>query len=189
MIATHRASAVSECAGGVTMGGNRQFMRKISKAIEQVQAQQGYLEAQASMRNASMKIKEIIQELSKFDWFRELPELKKTSKQMTVLRKEDRKLAPVSRVLELMEETMSRPEIWNAYASAPIDGQIRGIHRNIIHAYATCFWHKYGNNPDLFFSGANRMLACGEFTGIDDPKLREYLLLDKGFVYDDGEIR
>ena len=95
---------------------------------------------------------------------------------------------PVNFVLAVMKETASRQEVLDAYASAPIDGQIPPKEFHVILWHNAYLRHKYGNQPDPLrvMQIPMRKLANKMYSGTEDPRLRADLLKRRFVCEDDG---
>lgn len=128
-----------------------------------------------------MTDKTMFTELDQYQWYRDIDELTKHS----VINRETRLMsekppAPISLVLTIIEEMISRPEVVAAWGSPYIDGRIGAEESFLLRWFNEYLTHKYGNetlavpNAKLYI----RDFAKGVFSGVDDPKLRAELLAD-----------
>ena len=136
-----------------------------------------------------MTDKTMFTELDQYQWFNDIDALEEASNlDLSSRLLSDTPPAPLSLVLTIMQETVSRPEVVAAWRSAPLDGQIGPEESFLLRWYSEYLDYKYGNETTAVdeATGHMRRLVHGVYSGVDDPKLRAALLTE-GIVYDDGE--
>lgn len=134
-----------------------------------------------------MTDKTMFTELEQYQWYRDIDELAKHS----VINRETRLMsekppAPVSLVLTIMEDMASKPEVVAAWGSPYINGKIGDEEWFLLTWFHEYLTHKYGNETRALPKASIyiRDLAIGDYSGVDDPKLREALLAENS-IYDD----
>nr|WP_306267653.1 hypothetical protein [Pararhizobium sp. IMCC3301] len=136
-----------------------------------------------------MTDKSMFTELDQYQWFNDIDELADASNlDLSTRCLADIPPAPLSLVLAIMQETVSRPEVVAAWSSAPLDGQIGPEESFLLRWYNDYLDYKYGNETMAVDEarGHMRRLVHGVYSSVDDPKLRAALLADDD-IYDDGE--
>jgi hypothetical protein len=95
---------------------------------------------------------------------------------------------PVNLLLSVMRDAASRPEVMEAYASAPLNGTIPPRGQHLLLWFNEYLQHKYGTrpNPVHYYMIPMRKLANGHYSGLDDPRLIKDLLSLPGVCEDDG---
>lgn len=135
-----------------------------------------------------MTDKTMFTELDQYQWFNDIDELADASNlDLSTRCLADIPPAPLSLVLTIMRETVSRPEVVAAWRSAPLDGQIGPEESFLLRWYNDYLDYKYGNETMAVDEarGHIRLLVNGVYSSVDDPKLRAALLADDD-IYDDG---
>ena len=135
-----------------------------------------------------MTDKTMFTELDQYQWFNDIDELADASNlDLSTRCLADIPPAPLSLVLTIMQETVSRPEVVAAWSSAPLDGQIGPEESFLLRWYSNYLDYKYGNETMAVEEAKDniRLLVNGVYSSVDDPKLRAALLADVD-VYDDG---
>jgi hypothetical protein len=82
---------------------------------------------------------------------------------------------PVYKVLTVLEDCMSYPEIVEAFSSAPPDGQIPDRERELLHWFGEYIKNKYQINFGVIIDPM-RELANKTYKGLNDPIFRDYLI-------------
>lgn len=135
-----------------------------------------------------MTDKTMFTELDQYQWFNDIDELADASNlDLSTRCLADIPPAPLSLVLTIMRETVSRPEVVAAWRSAPLDGQIGPEESFLLRWYNDYLDYKYGNETMAVDEarGHIRLLVNGVYSSVDDPKLWAALLADDD-IYDDG---
>ena len=135
-----------------------------------------------------MTDKTMFTELDQYQWFNDIDALEEASNlDLSSRLLSDTPPAPLSLVLTIMQETVSRPEVVAAWSSAPLDGQIGPEESFLLRWYSNYLDYKYGNETMAVEEAKDniRLLVNGVYSSVDDPKLRAALLADVD-VYDDG---
>ena len=135
-----------------------------------------------------MTDKTMFTELDQYQWFNDIDELAEASNlDLSSRLLSDTPPAPLSLVLTIMQETVSRPEVVAAWSSAPLDGQIGPEESFLLRWYSNYLDYKYGNETMAVEEAKDniRLLVNGVYSSVDDPKLRAALLADDD-IYDDG---
>ena len=135
-----------------------------------------------------MTDKTMFTELDQYQWFNDIDELADASNlDLSTRCLADIPPAPLSLVLTIMQETVSRPEVVAAWSSAPLDGQIGPEESFLLRWYSNYLDYKYGNETMAVEEAKDniRLLVNGVYSSVDDPKLRAALLADDD-IYDDG---
>lgn len=135
-----------------------------------------------------MTDKTMFTELDQYQWFNDIDELADASNlDLSTRCLADIPPAPLSLVLTIMRETVSRPEVVAAWRSAPLDEQIGPEESFLLRWYNDYLDYKYGNETMAVDEarGHIRLLVNGVYSSVDDPKLRAALLADDD-IYDDG---
>jgi hypothetical protein len=96
---------------------------------------------------------------------------------------------PINLLLTVMREAKSRPEIMEAYASVPVNGQIPPRESYLIMWHMEYLSMKYGRDPNPVGEMIipMRRLANGQYTGLDDAQLITDLL-DRPLVCEDDGV-
>ena len=127
-------------------------------------------------------------ELDQYQWFNDIDELADASNlDLSTRCLADIPPAPLSLVLTILQDMVSRPEVVAAWRSAPLDGQIGPEESFLIRWFSDYLDYKYGNETMAVEEAKDniRLLVNGVYSSVDDPKLRAALLADVD-VYDDG---
>nr|WP_306267635.1 hypothetical protein [Pararhizobium sp. IMCC3301] len=135
-----------------------------------------------------MTDKTMFTELDQYQWFNQIDDLADASNlDLSTRCLADIPPAPLSLVLTIMQEIVTRPEVVAAWSSAPLDGQIGPEESFLLRWYNDYLDYKYGNETMAVDEATShmRLLVNGVYSGVDDPKLRAALLADID-VYDDG---
>ena len=135
-----------------------------------------------------MTDKTMFTELDQYQWFNDIDALEEASNlDLSSRLLSDTPPAPLSLVLTIMQETVSRPEVVAAWSSAPLDGQIGPEESFLLRWYSNYLDYKYGNETMAVEEAKDniRLLVNGVYSSVDDPKLRAALLADDD-IYDDG---
>lgn len=134
-----------------------------------------------------MTDKTMFTELDQYQWYRDIDELRKTAKiDRSSRRLSDIPPAPLSLVLTIIEDMVSRPEVAAAWGSPYIDGYIareESFLRMWFNEYLRC---KYGNETTAVDEARSRVrdIVTGVYSGVNDPKLRAELLADDDIFED-----
>ena len=135
-----------------------------------------------------MTDKTMFTELDQYQWFNDIDELADASNlDLSTRCLADIPPAPLSLVLTILQDMVSRPEVVAAWRSAPLDGQIGPEESFLLRWYSDYLDYKYGNETMAVEEAKDniRLLVNGVYSSVDDPKLRAALLADVD-VYDDG---
>ncbi len=135
-----------------------------------------------------MTDKTMFTELDQYQWFNDIDELADASNlDLSTRCLADIPPAPLSLVLTILQDMVSRPEVVAAWRSAPLDGQIGPEESFLIRWFSDYLDYKYGNETMAVEEAKDniRLLVNGVYSSVDDPKLRAALLADVD-VYDDG---
>ncbi len=135
-----------------------------------------------------MTDKTMFTELDQYQWFNDIDELADASNlDLSTRCLADIPPAPLSLVLTILQDMVSRPEVVAAWRSAPLDGQIGPEESFLLRWYSNYLDYKYGNETMAVEEAKDniRLLVNGVYSSVDDPKLRAALLADVD-VYDDG---
>ncbi len=135
-----------------------------------------------------MTDKTMFTELDQYQWFNDIDELADASNlDLSTRCLADIPPAPLSLVLTILQDMVSRPEVVAAWRSAPLDGQIGPEESFLLRWYSNYLDYKYGNETMAVEEAKDniRLLVNGVYSSVDDPKLRAALLADDD-IYDDG---
>ena len=135
-----------------------------------------------------MTDKTMFTELDQYQWFNDIDELADASNlDLSTRCLADIPPAPLSLVLTILQDMVSRPEVVAAWRSAPLDGQIGPEESFLIRWFSDYLDYKYGNETMAVEEAKDniRLLVNGVYSSVDAPKLRAALLADVD-VYDDG---
>ena len=135
-----------------------------------------------------MTDKTMFTELDQYQWFNDIDELADASNlDLSTRCLADIPPAPLSLVLTILQDMVSRPEVVAAWRSAPLDGQIGPEESFLLRWYSEYLDYKYGNETMAVEEAKDniRLLVNGVYSSVDDPKLRAALLADDD-IYDDG---
>ncbi len=135
-----------------------------------------------------MTDKTMFTELDQYQWFNDIDELADASNlDLSTRCLADIPPAPLSLVLTILQDMVSRPEVVAAWRSAPLDGQIGPEESFLIRWFSDYLDYKYGNETMAVEEAKDniRLLVNGVYSSVDDPKLRAALLADDD-IYDDG---
>ncbi|WP_306257772.1 hypothetical protein [Pararhizobium sp. IMCC21322] len=135
-----------------------------------------------------MTDKTMFTELDQYQWYRDIDELTKTAKiDRSRRRSSDIPLAPLSLVLTILEDMVSRPEVVAVWGSPYVDGHIAPEERFLLTWFNDYLLFRYGNETTAVVEAQThvRDIATGVYSGVDDSKLRAELLAECD-VYDDA---
>ena len=130
----------------------------------------------------------------KYPWQRELEQLIRDIDEKgirpTVLRYPGGKI-PLSAALDFIEEHMARPEIMKVLSNVGLREWMRDDDAELWSEFTTLLRLRQPTSPDRspHLGILARAMACGEYSGISDPKLIEAILSDKKFFFDDRNVQ
>jgi hypothetical protein len=133
-----------------------------------------------------MAAKIIYPEMLEYPWVKDLDRVRANSK--FVSGSSEKLPVPINFLLTVMREAISRPEVMQAYGSAPLNGTIPPREQHLLLWYHEYLRHKYGVrlNPAATMIIPMRKLANGIYSGLDDTNLVADLLARPDVCEDDG---
>ena len=125
-------------------------------------------------------------EMLEWDWVKELPDLQRNSQFVSRSRLlSEIPPVPVERLLRVLKDALSRPEIVNASMHPESSEERSEKSRHILMWFREYIRHKYGNEDSalLMLSYYLPTIVNGHYQGIDDPKLHDDMRNCRGISY------